>query len=180
MKEITSEQQYFIDYRLSHPELKEYKKGYREIRKKIIEEYLKDKKCHLCGDNNPKHLVFHHTNPGTKENIIANLLNGKIEKLLEEMNKWVVVCVNCHVKFHYIENPRKIRTKLAKRFEREYKELVGCKICGENFGPCLQYHHINPDEKINIISDIQNIKDVIIEIEKCEVLCGNCHGALRK
>ena len=55
----------------------------------------------------------------------------------------------------------------------------GCKICGEKNPVCLGFHHINPEDKTRCISALTLSgcckTRLIEEIEKCEVLCANCH-----
>ena len=55
----------------------------------------------------------------------------------------------------------------------------GCKICGYNSHPAaLQFHHRDQKEKeftigINIHLPLEIVKK---EIEKCDILCANCHS----
>lgn len=60
---------------------------------------------------------------------------------------------------------------------REWKEARGCKCCGENFGPCLELHHLDPEQKENDPSTlaISSFNAFLQEAEKCIVLCANCH-----
>lgn len=59
----------------------------------------------------------------------------------------------------------------------KYKQC-GCQKCGEKRPYLMEFHHINPQNKKNTIahmiksSSLQNLKE---EIEKCVVLCANCH-----
>lgn len=58
------------------------------------------------------------------------------------------------------------------------REKYGCIVCGEKCVFCLDFHHINPKTKIKAVSSIastKNITKTIIEINKCVVLCANCH-----
>ena len=61
---------------------------------------LKGNKCALCGYNkNLSGLHFHHVNPFEKSFNIAE--KSKISKeLLEELNKCILVCSNCHTQCH--------------------------------------------------------------------------------
>lgn len=168
-------------YNINRDKITTYKNERYNYRKHIIFEFLEGKQCGRCGDNNTKHLVFHHIDPTIKEGTISSKLTGSIEKLLEEIYKCEILCANCHVKLHQ-ENRKSKQTKIkfAQRFIRDYKELVGCEKCGETNGACLHYHHINNECKNKILSEIRNVKEAIKEIEKCVVLCANCHGELRK
>lgn len=60
---------------------------------------------------------------------------------------------------------------------REWKENKGCQVCGESFGPCLELHHLDPNEKEGDPSNLAQVSFVkfLQEAEKCVVLCANCH-----
>lgn len=64
----------------------------------------------------------------------------------------------------------------------EFKlSMDGCKNCGYNKHPrALQFHHINPENKTMRVSRmIQNSfswERILNEIDKCELLCANCHS----
>jgi hypothetical protein len=61
-------------------------------------------KCTKCGFSHPAALDFHHTNPAEKENIVSNLVsNGCFAAAMEEVQKCVVLCANCHRIHHYEE-----------------------------------------------------------------------------
>ncbi len=61
----------------------------------------------------------------------------------------------------------------------EYKCNNKCANCIENDPACLDFHHKNPEDKEFQLSkanhSIENIKK---EIEKCILLCANCHRKL--
>jgi hypothetical protein len=61
----------------------------------------------------------------------------------------------------------------------EYKESVGCSICGYNkFGGSLDYHHVDSDEKerrIDAKSWHAKNESYKKEIKKCILVCKNCH-----
>ncbi len=51
-----------------------------------------------------------------------------------------------------------------------------CEICGyDKCEGALQFHHINPDEKEFQISDKDILEDLFKEVDKCQLLCANCH-----
>jgi hypothetical protein len=59
----------------------------------------------------------------------------------------------------------------------EIKESSGCKDCGESNPIVLDFDHLK-DKKYNIsrmIHDGFSWKAIKKEIEKCEVVCANCH-----
>ena len=52
-------------------------------------------------------------------------------------------------------------------------------MCGEKDIACLDFHHIN--NKVRDVSSLiknENLNKVKLEIEKCIVLCSNCHRKL--
>ena len=59
----------------------------------------------------------------------------------------------------------------------EYKKTLCCKKCGEKRFYLFDFHHRNPEEKDYTISDHSraNFETIKAEIEKCDVLCANCH-----
>lgn len=60
---------------------------------------------------------------------------------------------------------------------QEYKATQKCLCCKESDPVCLEFHHIDPNEKeFGIANGLGNNWDKILkEIEKCVVLCSNCH-----
>lgn len=71
----------------------------------------------------------------------------------------------------------RIKTKL-----QEYKSTLKCEICGENHLACIDFHHLDPSKKERGISRTVfrgwNWERIYKEIEKCRVLCSNCHKKL--
>ncbi len=62
-----------------------------------------------------------------------------------------------------------------------YKREKGCRYCPENDPIALDMHHRDPDEKkFGIASRIGDTRWVVLikEIEKCDVICSNCHRKL--
>lgn len=101
-------------------------------------------------------------------------------------SNWCRECVReCSKKF-YLKNKERINLKhLEKSKERsefisEIKSKLKCSQCGENHPATLDFHHLNPKEKVfNIGHHVTNNKETILkEIEKCIVLCANCHRKL--
>lgn len=67
-------------------------------------------KCEKCGieatRDNMCIFDFHHVDPSTKEENIAELLaNGRpLDILMEEATKCILLCSNCHRQLHYDEH----------------------------------------------------------------------------
>jgi len=66
----------------------------------------------------------------------------------------------------------------ARQHVYDYLKSHPCIKCGESDPRVLQFNHINPDEKLETVSNImrRGLTQVMKEIEKCEVLCANCHS----
>lgn len=78
----------------------------------------------------------------------------------------------------YIEKLRKQankRNKDIKRFLAEYKIEKGCKDCGyKKHHSALEFDHIKGKKEINM-AFAKSINQAKREIEKCDVVCSNCH-----
>ena len=75
-------------------------------RKKMVTWYAAYKKqfsCVRCGESHPACLHFHHLNPEEKRIEVARMAKTNYSKkaILDEMDKCVVLCANCHRKEHY-------------------------------------------------------------------------------
>ena len=82
-------------------------------------------------------------------------------------------CKECHNKFmtnRYHSNKQVIDS---------LKQGKSCQKCGYN--KCLaalEYHHIDPEQKIDTVARLSvhsNTTTALQEIEKCVLLCANCH-----
>jgi hypothetical protein len=59
-----------------------------------------------------------------------------------------------------------------------YKRDRGCQRCDEDDPTTLQFHHVRGDKDSGVGAMIANSypeEDVLTEVEKCTVLCANCH-----
>lgn len=80
-------------------------KKYRvEIRKKLLE-YLSNKKCIDCGENDPIVLDFDHINPAIKFKSISKMLSGHYswKSICAEIEKCEIRCSNCHRRKTYFQ-----------------------------------------------------------------------------
>lgn len=83
-------------------------------------------------------------------------------------------CKYCHS--NYMKN----RYRQKKNEIQDLKKGIKCIKCGYNkCGASLEFHHINPEEKdekvARMLTNNYNLDIVKKEIEKCVVLCANCH-----
>ena len=75
---------------------------------------------------------------------------------------------------------RSHKTKMQQWF-LNYKKSLSCEICGENHPACLDFHHLNPQDKkfdVGQKNKRPSKETLIKEIAKCQVLCSNCHRKL--
>ena len=76
---------------------------YKAEKRKWLNSYKSHLACELCGYN--KHvaaLQFHHRNSSEKERSISRMMNQNASKkdILDEINKCLCVCANCHAIIH--------------------------------------------------------------------------------
>ncbi len=77
-----------------------YKKNAIERNKRIVAGY-KAEGCSICGYNKcDKALHFHHLDPNEKEITISRLRSHAVDRLIEEIEKCIVLCANCHYELH--------------------------------------------------------------------------------
>lgn len=68
-----------------------------------------------------------------------------------------------------------------KRIKEELLEYKGgkCQICGyQKCSSALEFHHLNPEEKdfsLSTTSSYKNIDKMKQEVDKCILVCANCH-----
>lgn len=70
---------------------------------------------------------------------------------------------------------------INKRWRKDYLLNHPCVVCGNTDIRVLVMHHRNPQEKkIEISASLQGrkLKIILAEIEKCDVMCANCHAIL--
>jgi hypothetical protein len=125
------------------------------------------KKCSKCGLE--------------KENLEFN----KHSNSTDNLTSWCKVCIRNSSNKHYINNKEKYSSKQEKirKEKREWlnkiKSTLKCEQCGENHIATLDFHHVNPNEKEFGVARSGFSKEKILkEIEKCIVLCSNCHRKL--
>ena len=108
---------------------------------------------------------------------------------LKAKNKLQSHCKECqntlvydykNYKAYYIANARKQNKKIKARNRQwiyQYKLSHPCK-CGESDPACLDFHHAGDNKEKNVsilVNSSSSIKTIENEINKCIVLCSNCH-----
>lgn len=63
-------------------------------------------KCTKCEESHISCLDFHHLDKDSKESTVSYMAASGISKkrILEEIDKCIVLCANCHRKLHHDEN----------------------------------------------------------------------------
>jgi hypothetical protein len=85
----------------------EYCKRAQELkarRRKFVRDQKIGKSCNICGESRPYCLDYHHPN-NNKEGGLCQLAHKGVSEaiLLEEINKCILVCRNCHAEIHWKE-----------------------------------------------------------------------------
>lgn len=82
-------------------------------------------------------------------------------------------CKDCH------NNYVKGKYQERKDWTNEIKQSIGCQKCGEKRPYLLDFHHKDPSIKdadiARLTSNRNKKEDIQKEIDKCVVLCANCH-----
>jgi hypothetical protein len=83
-----------------------YMKETYETKRSIVSDIKSQMKCKKCGENRYYVLDFHHLDPSEKEATVARMVsnNYQLEKTLQEIEKCIVLCSNCHREFHYLND----------------------------------------------------------------------------
>lgn len=103
---------------------------------------------------------------------------------------WCKQCNKEHCKDSYDNGSRKAQIrKRSKLHRKELGDAVaaiklehGCKVCGYSKNPAaLEFHHSKDDKEKTVsqlVGRMVSFKRIMLEINKCEVLCCRCHREL--
>lgn len=91
-----------------------------------------------------------------------------------------------HRKEYYMDNKEKVKERIKqfkaplKQYIRDYKLSKGCSICGyKKCASALVFHHVNGNKEFDMfLAANRKLEITKKEIEKCIVLCANCHMEL--
>jgi hypothetical protein len=96
-------------------------------------------------------------------------------------------CVFCRRRYgreNYKNNPERYKRKAHDRrqsYLTKIEELksVPCMDCGQTFDPfCMDFDHVRGEKFANISElarDQVSWQRILDEIEKCDIICSNCH-----
>lgn len=119
------------------------------------------------------------------------LLTKELSCFCKKNTSYNSYCKECNRKYqkqHYENNKRdyilksKNRKINIKEFINNIKINSKCLKCNENDIACLDFHHINDNTKdFNIAKAMlhsYSLEKIQSEINKCIILCSNCHRKL--
>lgn len=164
--------------------------------KEVIRTYVKKEHlvnlmggvCSRCGESSIEKLEFHHF--GEKDFTIGHSKTKRISVLEAEIKKCIILCANCHNKEHHDSVKGNDRSRKRKQLCLDYKNASGCSMCGYNeCNRSLDFHHVDRNKKLFTINLIicaikpgiskgiisPHVKD---ELDKCIVVCRNCHKSI--
>ena len=126
---------------------KMYQKKYRETHKEKFVEYNRNRKKTTKQKQRQYNLKYNQTENAKEKRSQYNARRTKARR-----------DIISNVKIHYgCQNPN-------------------CQSVGRLPSCCLDFHHINPNEKeFNMIQVCRSFSRIAIEICKCTILCANCH-----
>jgi hypothetical protein len=115
---------------------------------------------------------------------------NRSKKYKDGRQNWCKTCSAAYRKQWYTnpdnKNKNRLNTKKnrAKRVDlvKKLKTQIGCINCGESDECTLDWHHLNNITKDSTISKLlgsgSNWEALVKELQKCVVLCANCHRKL--
>ena len=122
--------------------------------------------CNVCKcDKDESDFLFRNKSKGTRHSACRDCYKI-IRKKSYESNK-----------DYYIKKSKRRSDEINSWFF-DIKSNLKCEICGFSHVACLDFHHVNSDDKEIEVSTLVasgNKKRILKEIEKCIVLCSNCH-----
>jgi hypothetical protein len=127
-----------------------------------------NQKCYRCGEVKP-----------------AEDFNWR-RKAVNQRDSFCRPCRSVYHHEHYVANRQRYIAQAAERkwrvrLERteyllEYFRDHPCRDCGESDPVVLEFDHLG-DKSFNVTQKLEdrNWQVILAEIEKCEVVCANCH-----
>lgn len=193
-KSLSAQQRWYYKNRQHRIEVKEAR---REALKKWFYDLKRNElECSECGEGTPPALDLHHD--GAKKFDVSEMVNDGFskERIRTEISRCTPLCANCHRKEHYsgpdpsalgtlddiaeraADAPTKEGRKLRLRWLLAYRrDSNGCSHCDTAFPPCLDFHH-EEEKQMRVgqmVSFDYSIPEIQEEIDKCILLCANCH-----
>jgi hypothetical protein len=136
---------------------------------------VKSQSCTDCGEVYPPYVMdFDHRDPTTKKYEISQIVNKSSApwaRILREIKKCDVVCVNCH-RLRTWTPPKQMGSK--QRLVTRLKDRP-CADCGKKLHYCqMDFDHVR-GEKLGCVPHMGSTAAITAEAAKCDVVCANCH-----
>lgn len=159
----------------------------RKIEKSNKELLIKIKNvcCLDCHNKFPYYAMhFDHINDDKLYNVGAMLSHNE-KKILKEIAKCEIVCANCHfIRTFNRKNgavPKSLFVQRNQKYVNNIKSISPCVDCKLKFHfYAMQFDHIDATNKKTEVSRLVNSNCDIItiqnEIDKCDLVCANCHA----
>ena len=156
----------------------------RRSRRKLQLVQERGGRCEDCGYSRcVAALEFHHRDASTKEFGIGNF-DGSLHRLIAETQKCDLLCANCHRLRHAVadgaalgQHIASVRDRKARAIALMGRECFECALVGP--AALFEFHHLDAATKAFGIShrgiSSRTWKDTLAELEKCVMLCANCH-----
>ena len=80
-----------------------------------------------------------------------------------------------------VKERKKQAREFARKYLMNYLATHPCESCGESDVRVLEFHHIRGDKDQTVsrmVGDGFSVERIKQEVEKCQVLCSNCHRKL--
>jgi len=133
-----------------------------------------EKRCSICKTEKPRQAFNNHRNRSDGLQTICRDCNAIRSRRYYADNTGTHRQVT---KARRKNKRRELRMKID-----EIKRRCGCRKCSEGDVVCLEFHHVDPNQKdFNLAAAIAYEwawERVIAEINKCVCLCANCHRKL--
>ncbi len=138
-------------------------------------------KCSRCQQYKSKSDFFKRKNRAS--GMVPQCKECDKKRLREYARKNPATRLQTHVNWR-IKNKEKVK-EYHKKYIAKCNQLIlehknkPCADCGKTFPPyVMDFDHRDPSKKLYLISRIARIKSVskiLAEIEKCDLVCSNCH-----
>lgn len=114
-------------YKNNSDTVKKRTRIYQNIFRNAVDKIKRKYTCCFCSMDNQKCLDFHHTDYRTKLYNICKLTQCKNSKIIvDEINKCVVICANCHRLLHYKELVLDNISNVNETYESFNQYLIEC------------------------------------------------------
>lgn len=118
------------------------------------------------------HRKEHHDPSGRLD--FTTIQKERLEEIFLDKSRWRAL-----VGVWIIDCTYEYRAELG-AFLFAYKQTSnGCSRCSEAHPACLDFHHVDPDDKTHSVSGLTayepSREELLEEVGKCELLCANCH-----